>query len=88
MTADPRGGADATPQGGPGVTWTPSHCDVCGGLGAAVEQRVVGDVMVDEAGHKWIASVRRRNPALHQRMVSGFLRKLERDEPEHPWVNR
>ena len=40
--------------------WTPSHCDVCGGLGAAIERRVVGDVMVDEAGHQWIASVSRQ----------------------------
>jgi hypothetical protein len=38
--------------------WLRPNCDLCGGLGAAVERRVVGDVMVDEAGHQWISPVR------------------------------
>lgn len=37
--------------------WLRPNCETCGGLGAAIERRTVGDVMVCENGHEWISPV-------------------------------
>jgi hypothetical protein len=56
MTDEPAtGGPARAVESADRLTWLRLYCEVCGGMGVSVENRVVGDVMVCEQGHKWIS---------------------------------